>query len=74
MLAQIAAVTANFSMGRPKKPLKTTDFMPGKWAKQPKRRRPSQKTLVRALNIIFGVTHKEIECQTDSESRSTANP
>jgi hypothetical protein len=59
MLAQLTAVTANFSMCHPKKPLKTTDFMPSQWVKQPKKRKPSQKKIARALNVIFGVTHKE---------------
>jgi hypothetical protein len=35
MPAQIAACVVNFSMGRPKEPVSTKDFMPSEWAKNP---------------------------------------
>jgi hypothetical protein len=44
MLGQLTAVVGNFSMSRPKDPLKATDFMPSEWAKNTPPIKPKRTT------------------------------
>jgi len=56
LFGQLASVTANFSMSRPKNPTTPQDFMPSQW-KSAKPKRRTRRTIARKLNSIFRVHH-----------------
>jgi hypothetical protein len=81
LFGQLASVTANFSMARPKKPTTPQDFMPSQW-KSTKPKRRTKRTIARKLNSIFRVHHastndNQLEAsdgQAESDVRQEAHP